>query len=250
MFSELTVFSQVVQTHCSVTVVGPRNIDSEKPMNVVYLLHGLIGNNLDWVHYTSLPLLARNSHTLFVLPSVGRSWYTDSIYGQKYFTFIACELPKICQNLFNITKEREHTAVMGNSMGGYGALKCALSFPEQYGLCCAFSPAALYWEDYLRLPESNDTLGDLKQLFGPNLCIPNKDHLSFLAQKTFQGNVKPTIRIFCGDGDFLLEQNRHFSKEMQALAPDFRYHEGKGIHDWIFWNESLELFYNEFHDWF
>lgn len=32
---------------------------------------------------------------------------------------------------------------MGLSMGGYGALKCALKYPEQYAGCAAFSPACI-----------------------------------------------------------------------------------------------------------
>ncbi len=250
MFGELTVFSQVLQTQCHITVVGPRNPDAKKPMKAAYVLHGLIGNNTDWIQYTSLPLLARDGQTLFVLPCVGRSWYIDSISGQQWFTYVSQELPQICRRFFNISDKPEDTAVLGNSMGGYGALKCALSFPEKYGLCCAFSPAAMYWDDYFHTEDCQDCLEDLKGIFGPELSVPAKDHLPLLAQKAFDGNNKLIIRIFCGDGDILLDQNRRFAREMQALAPDFRYHEGKGIHDWIFWNESLERLYHEFHDWF
>ena len=70
-------------------------------------------------------------------------------YGLKYFSYITEELFKICKNIFNISSKREDTAIMGASMGGYGALKCALSKPEQYGFCGAFSPAFLFLKDYL-----------------------------------------------------------------------------------------------------
>ena len=59
-------------------------------------------------------------------------------YGLPYFSYLTEELPTICKSIFRISADREHTAVMGGSMGGYGALKCALSKPEQYGMCAAF----------------------------------------------------------------------------------------------------------------
>ena len=119
MLAKMTVFSHVLDKSCDITVVGPKKLEDTRPMKVTYLLHGLTGNDANWVQYTQLPLWAREGNTLFILPDAGRSWYTDAEYGQRYFTYIARELPNTCRGLFNISGRREDTAVMGNSMGGY-----------------------------------------------------------------------------------------------------------------------------------
>lgn len=239
MQAQLTFFSQVLDKSCNVVVLGPKVIAPDRPLKVVYMLHGLTGNEGNWSQYTQLPLWARDGHTLFILPDVGRSWYTDAEYGQCYFTYIAQELPMLCRNLFHISEKREDTAVMGNSMGGYGALKCAFSYPERYGFCCAFSPAAMYWEEYLAMPNCAELLDEFRGLFGTELQVSKEDRLPELMQSALKKGPVPKVRVACGNGDFLLQQNRRFAQEARKMLPDFRYEEWDGVHDWIFWNEAL-----------
>jgi S-formylglutathione hydrolase FrmB len=58
---------------------------------------------------------------------------------------------------------------MGASMGGYGALKCALSRPEQYGYCCAFSSACLFLRDFLHGQGRQGDVQALKATYGEQL---------------------------------------------------------------------------------
>ena len=102
MLAKMTVFSHVLDKSCDITVVGPKKLEDTRPMKVTYLLHGLTGNDANWVQYTQLPLWAREGNTLFILPDAGRSWYTDAEYGQRYFTYIARELPNTCRGLFPV----------------------------------------------------------------------------------------------------------------------------------------------------
>lgn len=235
-----SVYSEVLEMSCEVTVVGPKILPTGRPLKAVYLLHGHTGSCDNWLQYSLLPLLAREGHTLFVLPTAGRSWYTDMRYGRKYFTYIAQELPRWCAKMFNISTRREDTAVMGNSMGGYGALKCALRYPEQYGLCCAFSPAALYWKDYLATPNCASLADEFTAIFGPEYTVPDADEILWLAHSVSQNAaVKPVIRAFCGRQDFLIEMNRRFDTDMKTLDFDYAYEEWDGEHDWTFWNECL-----------
>ena len=83
MLAKMTVFSHVLDKSCDITVVGPKKLEDTRPMKVTYLLHGLTGNDANWVQYTQLPLWAREGNTLFILPDAGRSWYTDAEYGQR-----------------------------------------------------------------------------------------------------------------------------------------------------------------------
>ena len=246
MLAQLTLYSERLDMSCHVAVAGPQKLTGQNPLKVVYVLHGLTGNEMNWIQYTQLPLWVREGNTLFILPCAARSWYTDAEYGQRYFTYVSCELPELCGQLFDISHKREDTSVMGNSMGGYGALKCAFSYPERYGMCWAFSPAGLYWDEYLEMPNCCELQNEFRGIFGHELRVQEKDRLPNLAGKASLTAKMPIVRMTCGTSDFLLNQNRRFAKEMRTLIPDFQYEEWEGAHDWTFWNQSLERMLHEF----
>ncbi len=75
------------------------------------------------------------------MPSAHRSFYTNGRYGHLYFDYITKELPVIVGNFFPASARRRTTYIGGLSMGGYGALKAALSCPEQYAGVAAMSAA-------------------------------------------------------------------------------------------------------------
>lgn len=242
------IFSKTFEMETGITIVAPN--DLKKNSKVVYLLHGLCGSSGDWVKYTKLPLYANNYDVIFILPEVNRSFYVDMEYGFDFFTYITQELPEICKNLLNISTRREDTAVFGNSMGGYGALKCALTYPENYGLCCAFSPACVFLKNSMdsqrkNIEKAKEIFGkrlvnDFESAFGKQLNCTEKDELMLLAKKIENNDLKPKVYCSCGDEDFMHEDIINFSKEMYKLNFDFEYEEWKGIHDWNFFDQAIE----------
>lgn len=66
------------------------------------------------------------------MPEVRRSFYADEHYGEAYWTYISEELPAFIENTFSVSQEREDRFVIGLSMGGYGAFKLALNYPERF----------------------------------------------------------------------------------------------------------------------
>jgi S-formylglutathione hydrolase FrmB len=64
-------------------------------VKVVYLLHGLTDNCTGWTRYSSCERYARERGVALVIPEVQRSFYIDGVYGLKYFTYVAEELPKM-----------------------------------------------------------------------------------------------------------------------------------------------------------
>jgi putative tributyrin esterase len=246
------VFSQKLEMETGVSVVGPNVFGTGKPYRVAYLLHGLCGRSGDWIDYSMLPVYAQNGDTLFIMPEAARSFYTDQKYGQKYFGYIVDELPEICRSLFNICAERERTAIIGSSMGGYGALKAALSRPGQYGFACAFSSPCLFLNEYLesqnhvKKPAGMEAdLGgqlarDFHAAFGePFELSPGNDILG-LAKGLEGGAPKPAIYAACGKADPFLPENRRFAEEMKALDFHFTYEEWEGAHDFRFFDEALK----------
>lgn len=196
-----TVYSNVLEMDTDITIITPNDLKDE-PYRVVYLLHGLCGNNKTWLDYTMLPFYAEHGRSIYVLPEVGRSFYADMQYGQRYFTYIADELPTIVRNVFRVSADRDHTVILGGSMGGYGALKCALSRPDQYGLCGAFSSCCLLLREGLDDAREHGMDGwgvqmprDFAAIFGDDLTWTPENDLLALAERA-KASSRPTSR-FC-----------------------------------------------------
>ena len=245
-------FSGVLEMETGLSVLVPNRFLKGKNYKVAYLLHGLCGRSGDWLEYTQLPVYAENYNTIFIMPEVARSFYSDMSLGQKFFTYVSRELPEICKSLFHISSERQDTLVLGGSMGGYGALKCALSQPDHYGYCGAFSSACLFLKEGLENQRKygkteeyekrygRQLLNDFEAIFGPELAWKPEFEILELAKKAQGREHKPQIYMACGTGDYMVEANRKFEAEMNKLDFDFTYREWDGIHDWYFFNSALE----------
>ncbi len=244
------VFSQALQMETGITVVVPDGFKQDQPYQVAYLLHGLCGRNGDVADYSMLPVYAKEYHAVFVMPEVARSFYADMKYGLKYFTYVTEELPNICKTVFRISARREDTAIIGVSMGGYGALKCALSRPEQYGYCCAFSSACLFLKGFLdgqgqegdvqalKAVYGDQLVTDFQAAFGEHLESSSRNDLLELARSVSSTAPKPKLYCTCGTEDGFRGDNLRFRDEIAKLDFDVTYEEWQGGHDWTFFNES------------
>jgi S-formylglutathione hydrolase FrmB len=255
MILQGNVFSETLNMTTGLSVFFPEKLQKRTAYRAAYLLHGLHGDNRTWLHNTMLPVIAKHTDTVFIMPEVGRSFYADMKFGYRYFTYVSEELPQICKRNFNISTEWEDTAVMGCSMGGYGALKLALSKPDRYGFCGAISPACLFlneilqglrkeWERYAQLGHDEASIvRDFKMIFGEDFQYGGSDIILKLAkniEKPVEKTVeKPKIYMTCGTEDNLIVDNRRFAKEMKEMAFDYTYEEWAGVHDWQFFNTSL-----------
>lgn len=246
-----SVFSTVLGMNTGITVVSPAGHGGGRPYQIAYVLHGLCGNSTDVVDYTMLPAYANKYHCIFVLPEVGRSFYQDMVFGQDFFRYVAEELPQICRDVFNLSARREDTFVMGLSMGGYGALRCALSKPEQYGACCALAPGCLFLEDFLPQMRAHaeeeafieewgeQFIGDFRAAFGTDFAPgPNSDLLRLAA--ALAPKEAPRLYAACGNKDGMLEMNRDFAQRVKKLGHQLAYEELPGGHDWDFFNRGLK----------
>ena len=100
----------------------------EKPAYpVLYLLHGLSDDQTIWHRRTALERLVDSLGLVVVMPAVNRSYYADQANGYRYFTYVADELPQLVKKVLPVSSARKDTFVAGNSMGGYGAYKLALT---------------------------------------------------------------------------------------------------------------------------
>ena len=242
--------SETLRMSTNIQMFIPNETDG--PYRIVYLLHGLHGDQGTWLDNTMLPVYAKKYNYVFVMPEAGRSFYLNLKYGRKYFDYVSAELPGLCRRIFNISAKREDTAVMGCSMGAYGALSLGLSRPEQYGFIGAISPACLYFRPILESlrkdtqayrktgPEAEETLADLYAAYGEGLEYRKDCDIAELVRDFPLSGPKPKIYACCGTEDKLREENLRFKDEIMPLDFDFTYEEWKGGHEWVFFNEALE----------
>jgi len=209
---------------------------------VLYLLHGLSDDASAWQRYSSIETIATAYGLVVVMPSVGRSFYTDQPNGQNYFTYLIEELPQYLSDVFNLTPKREDTLIAGISMGGYGAFKAALLHPDRFYAAASFS-GVLSLEVLRAIP--NDPrqeefvwiFGDLEKLTG---C--KHDPAVWLKRASKDPSALPRLFIACGRQDDLYPLNKMFYEACNSLGVNVNYHEEDGKHDWPFWDLQIKRF--------
>ena len=208
---------------------------SEAP--VVYLLHGLSDNSTAWSRWSNVERYAIEHGVTVVMPEVQRSFYTDMSLGLDYFKFVSVELREICYHFFNTPTAANKSYVMGLSMGGYGALKCALTYPKKFAGCAAFSPACDI--ESLMIDNVKMNKKEMKAIFGEKL--QSKDSIFSLVKKVKNA---PFIYLACGEEDFIFSHSEKLNAALEEKDLDYKYEHWSGIHDWAFWDEAVKRAFN------
>ncbi len=247
-----TVYAKTLEMDTGISIVTPDHFQSKEPYKVAYLLHGLCGSSRTWLEYSMLPVYAGKGNTVYVMPEVGRSFYMDMEYGFRYFTYVTEELPAICKDIFRISAEREDTAIIGGSMGGYGALRCALSRPGQYGMCAAFSSGCLFLKEGIEELKANGMRQEYVEHFGQQLSRdfvaafgesyewkPEYEITELAARAKKQG-VVPKLFLTCGTSDYFYQDYKRICQKFEALGVSFTAEEWEAQHDFPYFNDALK----------
>jgi S-formylglutathione hydrolase FrmB len=254
------VYSKKLEMDTGISVVVPNEFDKGNEYKVVYLLHGIHGDNHTWVDNSMLPVYSRGKNIVFVMPSALRSFYTDTKSGQRYYSYVAHELPNIIESVFHVTAARRQTGIMGCSMGGYGALKIGLSNPEKFGFIGATSSALMNLKVDLakfkdeekkameRLTWGDQMVDDMTAIFGPNGEYNPKDDVLELAKGAAKSGHNTEIYMACGHGDPFYKDNKMAQAQMGRAGLDITFEEWNGYHDWFFFDEALKRSIEKFDD--
>lgn len=228
--------SEALKMNTSMIVLLPDNLKlSEVP--VVYLLHGLSDNCTGWTRFSAVERYAREHGAAVVMPEVQRSFYTDMVYGMDYFTYIQEELPRVCRRFFGLSPEREKNYIMGLSMGGYGALKCAFLSPSRYAGCAGFSSVADIGGWQSRTDEKGKK--EFCALFGGKNKLPVSSNL-FCLTETADADTLPEIYLTCGEQDMLYPENVRLAELLKERGVKYQFLHWPGDHNWEFWDLSVK----------
>ena len=243
-FFEANFYSESLGFQTTVNVIMPQRSTSGQigvegnagngEYKCVYLLHGLSDDHSIWLRRTSIERYADEFGICVVMPFGGKGFYTDMKYGEKYYTYISEELPRLMEEFFGISQKRENNFIAGLSMGGYGALKIGLKNPDRYSACAGLSAVA-------DIRGWTQVCPDLMvSIFGENPQVPDSEDLFCIAEETNKLAVKPRVYMGVGTEDFLYDGNVELRKKFETLDFDYTYRESAGTHCWTFWDEYIQ----------
>lgn len=250
--AHLSFYSDTLRRDTHVTVIYPQVCERtpedlreviKPPYPVLYLLHGLSGNEESFIRFTSLERYARDMGLVIVMPTTDRLFYVNNTAGYPYGDYITQELPDFISSIFQVSTDRKDTFIAGASMGGYGALNAGLKYPNQYGFVGTLSGVIDIKARYRQGPDPLSP-ADFYLLFGDqDPAGTDKDNYYLLKRALETGIELPQIWMACGLDDGLVEQNRYF-EESYGGQLDLVYIEDEGGHDWAFWDKYLEVMLN------
>jgi putative tributyrin esterase len=246
---EYKLASKLMERDVSYRVVFPAAYDEpaakDRRFPVIYLLHGLTGNFRNWTDMTKLSDHARDRGFLIVTPDGGNGWYTDSVMApnDKYESYIINELVGEIDATFRTVATRDGRAIAGLSMGGFGAMKFAMKYPERFYLAGTFSGAL----GAASFTEKNaGQIGkSIDAIFGVEGAETRKASEIFgLLREMNAEKIKalPFIYQSCGTEDFLIQNNRDFASLLTEKKAVHEYRQLPGAHDFRFWEDQISEF--------
>ncbi len=244
-FLQVQFYSEALHVASTVNVilpepnqgVGIQAARAGQAPGVLYLLHGYSDDHSIWMRRTSVERYAAGHNLAVVMPAVNHSFYCNEVCGERYWDYVSEELPRTMQRFFRLSNRPEDTYVAGLSMGGYGAMKLALTYPERYRAAGCFSGVA----DVAAF--SHHDL-EKERVFGPLDKIAGSDNdLFHLLEKNAGAAHKPRLYVSCGTADFLYDQYQRFVPALRQNGWDVTtYEKPDEVHSWRFWDEEIEKF--------
>lgn len=219
-----------------------------KPLKTLYLLHGAMGNQTDYISGTRIQRWAEDRNLAVIMPSGENQFYIDKpSRGENYGSFVAQELVQFTRNMFPLSTKKEDTFIAGLSMGGYGALINGLKYQDTFSRIGAFSPALII-NDIINQSDFVATQpwqpDFYENVFGKIDSLKNSDrNYEFLLQELVdQKQEIPPIYLPIGKDDFLIKSVREFKEFSDKLGLPLTYIEDEGAHEWDFWDKYLKNF--------
>lgn len=227
-------------------VVLPRGYstaaNAEKRWPVVYLLHGLTGHFDNWTNKNPGAFVTEDF--IIVTPEGGDGWYSDSVTApnDKYESYLIKELIPEIDAKYRTLKERGGRAVAGLSMGGYGAVKFGIKYPESFYLVGSFSGV-------MDAPARSQTMRllqpTLHAVFG---SVENearwKNDIGWLVDLMSAEEIAslPFIYLDCGIDDVYFGANKVFADVLLRKKIPHEFRQLPGKHEWKYWNVQVQEF--------
>jgi enterochelin esterase-like enzyme len=211
-------------------VYTPPSYSRSKKYPVLYLLHGIGGDEKEWLNGGQPQVILDNLYAdrkiepmIVVMPN-GRAMKDDRVGDnmmapdkvQAFATFekdLLNDLIPYIEKKYPVIKDREHRAIAGLSMGGGQSLNFGLGNLDTFAWIGGFSSAPNTKPPEQLVPDPEKARKDLKLLW-----------------------------ISCGDNDGLITFSRRTHDYLVANNVPHIYYIMPGVHDFKVWKNSLYMF--------
>jgi len=226
----ITYYSKSVETNRQAIVYLPPGYKATQKYPVLYLLHGIGGDEFEWLHGGHPDIIFDNLYAnhkmapmIVVMPN-GRAMADDRATGDimapdkiKAFAHfekdLLFDLIPYIQSHYSVLNDRSKRAIAGLSMGGGQSLNFGLSHLDEFAWVGAFSAAPNTRLPAELVPDANTAKNKLKLLW-----------------------------LSCGDKDGLLNITQRTHEYLLKLSVPHIYYIMGGVHDFHVWKHSLYLF--------
>lgn len=223
-------FSKTVDTIRKALVYTPPGYDKKKKYPVLYLLHGIGGDEKEWLNEGNPPVILDNLYAdgqlqpmIVVMPN-GRAMKDDRAGGnimapdkvQAFATFekdLLNDLIPFIEKNYSVINDRESRAIAGLSMGGGQSLNFGLGNLDKFAWIGGFSSAPNTKPPKDLVPDPKAVLSKIKLLF-----------------------------ISCGDNDGLLGFSKRTHDYLYNHQVPHIYYIEPGVHDFKVWKNGLYMF--------
>ncbi|CAA9578126.1 MAG: hypothetical protein AVDCRST_MAG33-3292 [uncultured Thermomicrobiales bacterium] len=194
------------------------------PPPVVLQLHGSGDDHQSWLVNSRIAHYARAYRLLVVMPDGGSSGYLnyrshDRRGRQRYEDLLMDDLPGNVAATFRVAVGP--WGIGGLSMGGFGAMRLGLKYPERFASIWAHS-------------------GSFAEMPGLEEFVDGDDAtVETVAIRLAGRPEQPVVSFDCGSEDSLLDANRAFHALLDRLGIAHRYLEHPGAHDWDYWDRHV-----------
>ena len=216
---------------------------------VLFLLHGGGGAGSEWPRLTRIEEMVQGRGLAVVCPSTQNSDYNNMYRGYPWLDWLTGELYDYVHAVFPLSLDREKNFVAGQSMGGYGAIQCALTRPDRYSCAGLLSSGVGLIDQVVARSSTPQQVGGpssakILASFGPAETLYGSEHDSYHLAEELARRGGPLPRVFsvCGTEDHCYPGNCKLRDVLRANGYDLTWVEGPGAHTWDFWDRYMPQF--------
>lgn len=260
--TDLVVRSSELKRNILYSVYLPADYETatDKRYDVVYLLHGLGDDHGSWngkyMHIATLLQSLENrgiiAPKIYVMPQGFNSYYVNAYDGSfDYMDFFVEEFIPFIDSNYRTRPEREHRAIAGYSMGGFGAMVMAAKNPDLFLATIPLSMSLCQYERYTT--EASNSDGWDKQwgwIFGgvglkgdARITDYYKEHCPYYYFTEASAPSFATMHwwLDCGDDEEqLLIANDRVHRQMRDLGIKHEFRVRNGAHTSDYWRSAME----------
>ncbi len=234
----LSLKSSYLQGRGECSMYLPETVKGQRNVSCIILLHGVYGSHFSWLYQAGAHEVLNTYEAdiypfILIMPSDGLngdgSGYLPHKSGLDFEKWIVNDVISAAQHYFSEITEKSEIFISGLSMGGYGALRLGMKYPEKFAGISAHSAIT--------------NLDDLQSFIEENIRSKLSEEIikksSVISNAIAHRSNLPPLRMDCGTSDPLITSNRRLHEELNNAQINHLYEEFKGEHNYEYWTKHL-----------